>query len=69
MTDYLSVSQYAALHRMDTGNIRRRILDGQIPAEKVGNQWIIKSSTPPPADRRVKSGKYKGYLENRGAAN
>lgn len=56
--EYLSVSEFAAIHKMDTGNIRRLILQGRIPAIKIGKQWAIKKDTLPPADKRIKSGKY-----------
>ena len=58
MGNYLSVSQWAALHGKDPGNVRRLIQQGRIPAEKVGNQWIIPADALPPADKRVKSGNY-----------
>ena len=56
--NYISVSQFAQLHSMDPGNIRRIIAQGRIPAIKIGNQWAIKSDTQPPADKRIKNGKY-----------
>lgn len=60
-TKFLSVSEWSALHGKDPGNVRRLIQQGRIPAEKVGNQWVIASDVLPPADRRVKTGKYKGW--------
>lgn len=61
MNKMLSVSQYAAEVGKDVGNIRRLIAAGRIPAVKVGNQWCIEEGTPYPADKRLKSGKYKGW--------
>lgn len=58
MADFLSVSEFSALHGKDPGNIRRLILQGRIPAQKIGNQWAIPSDAALPADKRVKSGKY-----------
>lgn len=58
---YMSVSEYAALVGKDGGNIRRLIAAGRLPAVKVGNQWCIEADTPYPADRRVKTGAYKGW--------
>lgn len=54
----MSVTEYAALHGKDVGNIRRLIAQERIPAQKVGKQWVIDSQTPFPADGRIKSGKY-----------
>lgn len=56
--EYLSVSQFAAKHSMDVGNVRRYISQGRIPAIKIGNQWAIASNVAPPKDKRIKSGKY-----------
>lgn len=61
MNELLSVSEWCAIHGKDPGNVRRLIQQGRIPAQKVGNQWVISAETQPPADRRVKSGKYKGW--------
>ncbi len=56
--EYLSVTQFAKKFNMDTGNIRHLIAQGRIPAVKIGNQWAIPSDAVPPADKRIKSGKY-----------
>ncbi len=61
MDQYLSVSQWAKLHGKDPGNVRRLILAGRIPAIKVGSQWAIAADVQPPPDKRVKTGKYKGW--------
>lgn len=55
---YISVTEFCKIHGMDTGNVRRLIAQGRIPAIKIGNQWAIKSDAVPPADKRIKSGKY-----------
>ena len=60
MPDFLSVSEFSALHGKDPGNVRRLIQQGRIPAQKIGNQWVIPSDSVLPEDRRVKSGKYRG---------
>lgn len=57
---WLSVTQWAKLHDKDVGNVRRLISQGRIPAQKIGSQWVIQADTLPPADKRVKSGKYIG---------
>jgi excisionase family DNA binding protein len=61
MTEYLSVTQFSNLNKIDPGQVRRLIYAGRIPAEKIGNQWVIRKDTPPPEDRRVKSGEYKDW--------
>ena len=61
MERYLSVSEFAARYGKDPGNIRRLIAQGRIPAVKIGNQWAIPSDTRPPADKRVKTGKYRNW--------
>ena len=58
---YISVTEFAKLHQMDKGRVRRLILDGRIPAIKIGNQWAIQSDIEPPEDKRVKSGEYKNW--------
>lgn len=61
MANYLSVSEWAAKYGKDTGNVRRLIYAGRIPAIKIGNQWVISADTLPPPDNRVKSGKYRKF--------
>lgn len=61
MAEYLSVTQFAALHGKDPGNIRRLILQGRLDAIKIGKQWAIPADAQPPEDGRVKSGKYKNW--------
>ena len=58
---FLSVTEWAALHGKDPGNVQRLIQDGRIPAMKVGRNWIIPADAQPPADKRVKSGKYRDW--------
>lgn len=60
MPDFLSVSEFCALHGKDPGNVRRLIQQGRIPAQKIGSQWVIPAGAVPPADKRVKSGRYRG---------
>jgi len=58
MADFLSVSEFCALHGKDPGNVRRLIQQGRIPAQKIGSQWVIPAEAVPPADKRIKSGRY-----------
>lgn len=58
---FLSVTEWAALHGKDPGNVRKLIQNGRIPAMKVGRNWIIPADAQPPADLRVKSGKYRDW--------
>lgn len=57
--DYVTVSQYAKMVGKDPGNIRRMLINGSLTGEKIGNQWVLSKDTVYPADRRVKSGKYR----------
>lgn len=59
--EYLSVTQFAEKFGKDVGNIRKLIKAGRIPAIKIGNQWAIPADAEPPADKRVKSGKYRNW--------
>ncbi len=61
MSDYYTVSQYAAFLHKDPGNIRRMLINGTIKGEKVGNQWLIPKDTEFPDDKRVKSGEYRNW--------
>ena len=61
MPEFLSVTEFAARHGKDPGNVRRLIQQGRIPAQKVGKQWVIAADGEPPADKRVKSGQYKNW--------
>lgn len=63
---FLSVTEFAALHGKDPGNVRRLIQEGRIPAQKVGRQWVIPAQAQPPADRRVKSGRYRNWRRKDG---
>lgn len=58
---FLSISEWCALHGKDPGNVRRLIQQGRLPAEKIGKQWVIPADAQPPADKRVKSGKYRDW--------
>ncbi len=58
---YLSLAEWCALHGKDPGNVRRLIQQGRVPAEKIGKQWVIPADAQPPADQRVKSGKYRNW--------
>jgi hypothetical protein len=60
-TEYLSVTEWATKHGKDPGNVRRLIQQRRIPAVKIGSQWAIPADAEPPADKRVKSGKYRDW--------
>lgn len=68
MAKYISVTEYAAQTGKDSGNIRKLIAAGRLPAVKIGNQWAIEEGTPYPADKRVKSGKYKDWRKPKSSA-
>lgn len=60
-SQFLSVSEFCLIHKKDPGNVRRLIQQGRIPAIMLGKQWAIPTDVVPPADKRVKSGKYKDW--------
>ena len=62
--NYLSVTQFCEKFHMDGGRVRLLISQGRIPAVKIGNQWAIPADTQPPADKRVKNGKYAGWRKS-----
>jgi excisionase family DNA binding protein len=68
MDNYLSVTQFAEKHGLSVARIRLLINQGRIPAEKIGNQWVIRADTPRPEDKRVKSGKYKNWRKQKPAS-
>lgn len=61
MAEFLSVTEFAGKYGKDPGNIRRLIYQGRIPAQRIGNQWVIPADVQLPTDQRVKSGKYKNW--------
>jgi len=61
MADFFSVTEFAEKFGKDPGNVRRLIQQGRIPAQRIGNQWAIPVDAEPPADKRVKTGKYKDW--------
>lgn len=63
--EYISVTQFSQKFGMDVGNIRRLIAQGRISAIKIGNQWAIPSDAIPPADKRLKSGKYVNWRKTK----
>ena len=56
---YMSVSEYALKTGKDKGNIRRMLIDGRIPGIKIGNQWVIDSTTGYTSDNRIKTGEFR----------
>ncbi len=66
MADYLSVTEYAKIHKRNPGNIRRLLASGRLEGEKVGKQWIIPTESVCPEDGGDKSGRYhKGRKDSR----
>lgn len=58
MDNFITITQFCEKYGKDKGNVNRLIHQGRIPAQKLGNQWVIPADAQPPADKRVKSGKY-----------
>jgi excisionase family DNA binding protein len=61
MSEYMSVSEYAALTGKDPGNIRRMLISGRLQGTKVGKQWVIPADSSYPKDMREKSGEYRNW--------
>lgn len=59
--EYVTVSQYAQMVGKDPGNIRRMLINGTLAGEKIGNQWVLPKDTVFPADKRIKTGKYRNW--------
>lgn len=51
----ISLTEYAKLHNVDTSSVRRKILRGNLPAQKIGRNWAIDKNQPY-TDHRKKSG-------------
>lgn len=49
----ISIAEYAEQHGKHPDNIRQRILRGNLPAVKIGRNWVIDSDTPL-IDKRTK---------------
>lgn len=64
-TEYISVTEFSRKFGKDRAAVNRWINTGRIPAVKIGNQWAIPASAEPPADKRVKSGKYRDWRKPR----
>ena len=60
-SNYISVTEFAEKYGKDRAAVNRLINSGRLPAIKVGNQWAIPVDAEPPADARVKSGKYRNW--------
>lgn len=67
MGNLISLAEYAARVGKDPGNLRRLAAAGRLAAQKIGSQWVIDEDTPVPEDRRVKSGKYRGWRKKDGS--
>ncbi len=61
MGEYFSVTEYARRTGKDPGNIRRMLISGELPGEKIGRQWAIPKNAACPEDKRVTSGKYRNW--------
>ena len=63
--EFLSVSQFAEKNGTNVWSVRKFISEGRLPAQKIGNQWVISSDAAMPDDRRIKSGKYKSWRKQK----
>ena len=56
---YVSLAEYAGKTGKDTGNLRKLLKEGRIEGFKIGNQWVVDSDMPYPADGRIRSGEFR----------
>ena len=63
MVSYYTVNEFSNLTGKDPGNIRRMLINGTLSGEKVGRQWLIPKDTTLPADKRLRSGKYRKWRQ------
>ena len=59
-TNLISLAEYAKLHGVLPATVRQKVLRGNLPAQKIGHNWVIDKDTPY-TDNRVKSGEYKNW--------
>ncbi len=64
--NYISASEYAMLHGVSHEAIKKKCQRGGFAsARKIGRNWVI-DKTEPFTDRRVTSGKYRGWRRKGG---
>lgn len=62
MGELVSLTEWCSIHGKDKSVALRLIRQGRLPeARKLGSQWVIPADVAPPADARVKSGKYRDW--------
>lgn len=54
---FISLAEYAKKHGVTPDTVRQKILRGNLPAEKIGRNWVIDESTPYTRKRRKQSEK------------
>lgn len=52
--DLISLAEYAKIHGVDQSSVRGKILRGNLPAKKIGRNWVIDRNQPY-IDRRKKT--------------
>ena len=62
MDDYETIRETAEKWGLTVRRVQKMCADGIIPgARKFGKLWAVPKDTKRPIDKRVKSGKYKGW--------
>ena len=51
--EMISLAEYAKIHGVDASTVRQKVLRGNLPAVKIGRNWIINKDEPY-ADNRIK---------------
>ena len=64
--NYITVKEAAEKWELKERAVQKMCTDGRIPgASKFGKSWAIPSDAERPNDRRVFTGKYKGWRNNK----
>ncbi len=61
---YVSLAEYAGKTGKDTGNLRKLLKQGRLEGFKIGNQWVVDSDMPCPADGRIRSGGFRFWRKS-----
>lgn len=70
MDGYLTIKEISEKWGLTIRRIQKMCSDGEIPgASKFGTVWCIPENAKRPKDKRIKSGKYKGWRKTKVTTN
>lgn len=70
MDGYLTIKEISEKWGLTIRRIQKMCSDGEIPgASKFGTVWCIPENAERPKDKRIKSGKYKGWRKTKVTTN